>query len=253
MGKYFSVTKKMPIIASLQHTAFGAGDVVVDWTAIEIPKGSACLRSLTMLVRPKGDATPTDNNFACDIVFSKTNTQSLGTVNASVLHRPFPDAIGLIEITTGHYGLNVFNSTVIATTNNNGDGEAAGIPIVLTGDPTSGDNVGYDTIYVGIVASGAFDFTSINVINDGDINSTTPTAIVMAGSGMDVREHFAVGDVLHAEDDILLGTVASIGDATTGPINLTSATSGAGDATTVADGDTIYNLHPITLVLGFEK
>ena len=253
MGKYFSVTKKMPIIASLQHAAFSAGEVLVDWTAIEIPKGSACLRSLTMLVRPKGDTTPTDNNLACYIIFSTTNTQSLGTVGAQVDHRPFPDAIGLLEITAGHYGINVFNSTAIATTNNNGDGENASVPIVLTGDPTSGDNVGYDTIYVGIVANGSFDFTSINVINDADINSTTPTAIVMARSGMDVREHFAVGDVLHAQDDIVLGTVKSIDDATTGPINLTSATSGAGDATTVANGDTIYNLHPITLILGFEK
>ena len=97
-----------------------------------------------------------------------------------------------------------------------------------------------------------FDFTSINVINDADINSTTPTAIVMAGAGMDVRQHFAVGDVLHAQDDILLGTVESIDAAATGPINLTSATSGAGDATTVANGDTIYNIHPIEIILGFE-
>jgi hypothetical protein len=95
-------------------------------------------------------------------------------------------------------------------------------------------------------------FTSINVINDADINSTTPTAIVMAGTSMDVRMHYAVGDVLHAQDDIVLGTVASIGDTATGPINLAAATSGAGDATTVANGDTIYNLHPITLVLGLE-
>jgi len=255
MGKYFSVTKKMPVIASLQHAAFAAGEVMIDWTAIEIPKGSACLRSLAMLVRPQGDATPTDNNFACDIVFSTTNTQSLGAVNGPVSHVPFPDMIGLIEMPVAAYGVNVFNSTVIAQTSNNGDNENAGIPLVLTPDPEAGDSgVGYDTIYVGIVAADALpDFTSINVINDGDINSTTPTAIVMAGSGMDVRKHFQVGDVLHAQDDILLGTVASIGAATTGPINLTSATSGAGDATTVADGDTIYNLHPITLVLGFEQ
>jgi len=255
INKYFSVTKKMPIAASLQHTAaFGSGDVLVDWQPIQIPKGSSCLRSLTMLVRPKGDATPTDNDFPAQIIFSKTNTQSLGTVNGAVFHRPFPDTLGLIEIESGMYCINVFNSTVIAqTSGGNGDSEAASPPLILTGDPTTGDNVGFDTIYVGMVANGAFDFRSINVINDGDINSTTPTAIVMAGSGMTVHEHFAVGDVLHAQDDILLGTVESLGGATTGPINLTSATSGAGDATTVADGDTIYNLHPITLILGFEK
>jgi len=253
MGKYFSVTKKIEIAASKQHAAFGAGDVLTDWVPLQIPKGSSCLKSVTMLVRPKGDATPTDNDFACDIVFSTTNTFSLGTVNSAVNHRPFPDVIGLVEITTGSYGVNVYNSTAIASTGLQGNDNEGGVPLVLTGDPITGDNVGYDIIYVGMVAVGAFNFTSINVINDADINSTTPTAIVMAGSGMDVREHFAAGDVLHAQDDILLGTVASIDDAATGPINLTSATSGAGDATTVTNGDTIYNLHPITLVLGFEK
>ena len=74
----------------------------------------------------------------------------------------------------------------------------------------------------------------------------------MAGTGMDVRQHFAVDDVLHAQDDILLGTIESIDGAATGPINLTSATSGAGDTTTVQHGDTIYNIHPIEIILGFE-
>jgi hypothetical protein len=253
MGKFFTVTKKIEVAASKQHAAFGAGEVVTDWTAIQVPRGASCLRSLTMIVRPKGDATPTRNAFAADIVFSKTNTVSLGTVGAALDHRPNPDIIGIIEITSGSYGTNSFQSTAIATTSIGSDEEHATAPLVLEGDPTSGDNVGYDTVYVGIAARAAFDFTSINVINDADINSTTPTAIVMGGGGMDVREHFAVGDVLHAQDDILLGTVASIDGATTGPINLTSATSGAGDATTVANGDTIYNLHPITLVLGLEK
>ena len=250
MGKYFSVTKKMPIAASKQHAAFGSGDVLVDWQPIEIPKGSSCLQSLTMLVRPKGDATPTDNNFAANIVFSTTNTQSLGTVNSAVDHRPFPDVIGLVAITTGHYSINVFNSTVIATTNNNGDGNEAGIPIVFTGDPTSGDNVGYDTIYVGIVANGNFDFTSINTVNETGFSAGAQTVITMddgsAGGTMDVREHFAAGDILHAQDDAVLGTLASADSAT--QLTLTAANTDA-----IAENDVIYNLHPITLVLGFEK
>jgi hypothetical protein len=254
MGKFFSVTKKIEIAASKQHAAFGSGDVLADWQAIEIPRGAACLRSLTMLVRPKGDATPTDNNLACNVVFSKTNTVSLGTVNSSVDHRPNPDFLGFVNVVAGSYAINVFNSTQISTTGYNGDNESAGTPLVMTPTKSAADgNAAYDTIYVGIVANAAFDFSSINVINDADINSTQVTDVVMAGTSMDVRMHYAVGDVLHAQDDILLGTVDSISDAATGPITLTSATSGAGDATTVANGDTIYNLHPITLVLGFEK
>jgi len=247
MGKYFSVTKKIEVAASKQHAAgFGAGDVIADWQAIQIPKGSSILRSLTVLIRPKGDATPTMNNSAVSVIFSKTNTHSLGTVNAAVSHAPFPDIIGYVKMVNGSFILNVFNSTAVATTGNSGDDERAGIPLVLTGDPDSGDNVGYDTIYVGIVANGAPDFQSINAVNEANFGAGTQTVITMDGSSMDVREHFVAGDVLHAQDDAVLGTVASVDSAT--QITLTAANTAA-----IAEDDIIYNLHPITLVLGLEK
>jgi hypothetical protein len=117
---------------------------------------------------------------------------------------------------------------------------------VLTGDPTTGDNVGFDTIYVGIVALGAFDFTSINAVNESNFAAGAQTVITMDGTSMDVREHFAAGDILHAQDDAVLGTVASADSAT--QITLTAANTDAID-----EDDIIYNLHPITLVLGLEK
>ena len=245
-NKYFTVTKKIEIAASKQHAAFGAGDVLTDWVALQIPKGSSCLKSVTMLVRPKGDATPTDNDFACDIVFSTTNTFSLGTVNSAVNHRPFPDIIGVVEIATGNYAVNVYNSTAIASTGLQGNDNDGGVPLVLTGDPLSGDNVGYDVIYVGMVAVGAFDFSSINAVNETSFDAGAQTVITMDGTGMDVREHFAAGDILHAQDDAVLGTLSSADSAT--QITLTAANTAA-----IAENDIIYNLHPITLVLGFEK
>ena len=70
---------------------------------------------------------------------------------------------------------------------------------------------------------------------------------------MDVREHFIAGDILHIGTsvgtpaaDSLIGTVASADSAT--QLTLTSTS-----ATDLVDGDILYNLHPITLVLGFEK
>jgi hypothetical protein len=254
MGKYFSVTKKMPIAASKQHAAFVSGDVLVDWQAVQIPKGSSCLKSVTMLVRPKGDATPTDNDFAAEIVFSTTNTQSLGTINSAVEHRPFPDIIGFVKIALGNYGINVFNSTAIATTGNQGDDNEANLPLVLTGDPVSGDNVGYDTIYVGLVADGSFDFTSINAIAEaGTAGAASTQVITMDGTSMDVRMHYAPGDVVHIGTsvgtpaaDSLIGTVKSVDSATQLTLESTSSTD-------LVDGDILYNLHPITLVLGFEK
>jgi len=251
MGKFFTVTKKIEVAASAQHAAvIGAGDVVADWQAIQIPRGSACLRSITMLVRPKGDATPTDNNIAADIVFSKTNTVSLGAANEVAAHNPNPDIIGLIEFETGNYGSAALQSTAIATTSSQGDTEAATVPLILEGITTSGDNVGYDTVYIGIVAKGTFDFRTIIRLNDSSSNmdvSVAGTTIATDGSSMDIREHFAAGDVLYAFDDAVIGTVSSVTDAT--DLELTSNFT----AGTLADDDYVYNFHPITLVLGFEK
>ena len=248
MGKYFSVTKKIPIAASKQHAAFASGDVLSDWVSIQIPKGTVCLKSVTILVRPKGDASPTWNNFPGDIVFSKTNTVSLGTVNSNLDHRPNPDFIGAIEIDAANYASGAMQSTSVATLGNDIGGGTP--PLILTGDPTTGDNVGYDTLYVGIIARDAWDFTSINTVNETGFSAGAQTVITMddgsAGGTMDVREHFAAGDILHAQDDAVLGTLASADSAT--QLTLTAANTDA-----IAENDVIYNLHPITLILGFEK
>ena len=247
MGKYFSITKKIEIAASIQHAgAFGAGLILSDWVPLQIPKGSSCLKSVTMLVRPKGDASPTQNIFGAEIVFSTTNTTSLGTVRTAPDHVPFPDTIGLVEFTTGNFATNVYNSTAIASTGMQGNDNEGGVPLILTGDPTTGDNVGYDTIYMGIIAGGAMRFDSINAVNETGFAAGAQTVITMDGSGMDVREHFAAGDILHAQDDAVLGTLLSADSAT--QLTLTAANTDA-----IAEDDIIYNLHPITVILGFEK
>jgi hypothetical protein len=252
-SKYFTVEVSPTVAASKQHGgAMASGVLIADWTAFQVPRGSNMLRSVTLLVRPKGDSGPTVNNHPFGIAFSKTNTVSLGTVGSSIQNRPSNDFLGTIEIDGTNFSTGTLQSTAVATVG--GDSANACPPLILEGNITTGDNVGFDTIYVAIFSQSADNtFQSINVINDTDINSTQVTDVVMAGSSMDVREHFAVGDVLHAQDDTLLGTVKSIGGAATGPITLTSATSGAGDSTTVTNGDTIYNINPIRLILGFER
>ena len=257
MAKYFNVTVKPTIAASRQHVAaFTAADVLFDWVAFDIPKGGARCIGATLLVRPKGDATPSKNDFGAWFIVSSSNDVSLGTANDSATKRPSNDFIGILEIGDEHSYVNLLNSTNIGATGRATNNETQHPSFVVArnaGSDGNGANVGYDRFYLGAMANGAFDFSSINVINDTDINSTNPTAIVMAGTDMDVREHFMAGDVLHAQDDILLGTVESISDAATGPINLTVATIGRSDETTVAHGDTIYNIHPMRIILHFEQ
>jgi len=248
---YYTVKVKPTILPSIQHEeAFASGEVLFDWTAFEIPKGSGKLVSATAIIKPKGDADPTQNDFPFTLLFAPNDDISLGTAGAATDRRPNPNISGMIEFPATSFGPGSMRSTCIASTSNSTVGGHA--PVVIAPDVTESATQGYHKVYVGAVCAGNFTFESINVINDADINSTEVTDVVMAGSGMDVRKHFAVGDVLHAQDDVLLGTVKSIAAATTGPITLTSATSGEGDATTVANGDTIYDINPITLVFGFE-
>ena len=246
INKYFTVEKKIEVAASKQHAAkFVQGDVIADWQPIQIPKGSCILRSLTFMVRPKGDAAPTPNSFPYDIVFSKTNTVSLGTVNSSIDHRPSNDFIGIVEIDANQWATSAWTSTAIASLGT--DTSASTLPLVLTGDPTSGDNVGFDTVYVGIVSrDNDVDFISINAVNETSFAAGAQTVITMDGTSMDVREHFAAGDILHAQDDAVLGTLASADTAT--QLTLTAANTDA-----IAEDDIIYNLHPIKLVLGLER
>ena len=249
---YYTVKVKPTIAASKQHAGtIDSGFVLFDWTGFEIPRGSGKLVSATALIKPKGDTGPTQNDFAFSLLFSSTNDTSLGTIGAAQDRRPTLDVLGMIEFPATSFGPSSMRSTAVACTSHSAAG--GHIPLVIAPDVDQSSVKGYHKVYVGAIAqANSFDFQSINVINDADINSTEVTDVVMAGSSMDVREHFAVGDVLHAQDDVLLGTIESIADAATGPITLTSATSGAGDATTVANGDTIYDINPITLILGFE-
>ena len=248
---YYTVKVKPTIAASKQHAGtIDSGFVLFDWTGFEIPRGSGKLVSATVLIKPKGDSAPTQNDFAFSLLFSSTNDTSLGTIGAGQDRRPMLDVVGMIEFPATSFGPSSMRSTAIACTSRSAAGGHA--PLVITPDVDQSSVKGFHKVYVGAIAQAdSFDFSSINVINDADINSTVVTDVVMAGTNMDIREHFAVGDVLHAQDDVLLGTVKSITDAQN--LTLTSATSGAGNATTVTNGDTIYDINPITLVLGFEN
>jgi len=251
---YFTVEVKPTIAASIQHAAkFSAGLVMWDWLAVQVPKGSSKLVGASLLTRPKGDAGPTANNFPMDLVFSKTNTVSIGTAGAALNKRPTNDLLGLVEFAAGNFGASSMPSTSIATT---GWGSSVGAPpIVITPDPTTGDNVGYDTIYVaGVSRHADWDFISINAIAEAGAGDAASTQVItMDGTGMDVREHFVDGDVVHIGTsagtpaaDSLIGTIATADSATQITLDAVSPTA-------LVDGDILYNISPIRAILYFEK
>ena len=114
--------------------------------------------------------------------------------------------------------------------------------MVLEGDPNTGTNVGYDRIYLAAVAKGALDFRS-TVQCDG-IQATSQAVLTVKTTSALIN--FAAGDVLHDEDDRLMGTVLTVDSATqmTMAANLANAT---------VDNKDLYNLTPVTFILSFER
>ena len=249
--RYFSVEVKPTLPASKQHAAaFTAGDVLFDYTEFEIPKGTSRLIGATMITRPKGNATPTGNKFGAFLIFSKSGTAgdgttTYGTVNSSQTNVPSNDFLGVLELeTTTSFSLGAGTAVGMTGRASNTSSQAN---LLLTGNE-AGSNVGYDKLYVAAQANGAFDFITINRINEGDIDTSSPgTTLVCDGSSMDLRKHFIADDVLHAHDDAVIGVVASVDSATN--ITLDEAISTG----VLEDDDFVYNIHPIRLILHFEK
>ena len=268
---YFTVEVKPTIAASKQHAAaFTAGDVLFDWTSFEIPRGGANLIGVTALVRPKGDADPTPNNFPMSLIFGRdgtdlhadlSSTSSIGNSNdVAFLTGKLTNAIlGSVEVDTADYvGPNTAVGTSclsVATTSPVGG-------VVLDSkyntatytNKTVKTNVGYDKYYIAGVANGAFNFQSINAIAEaGAAEAASTQVITMDGTSMDVQEHFIDGDVVHIGTsvgspaaDSLIGTIASA-DSTT------QITLDAVSPTALVDGDILYNINPIRLILHFEQ
>ncbi len=118
---------------------------------------------------------------------------------------------------------------------------------LLSGEPESGTNVGYDKLYIAGIAADANDFTSLVRINNGTLDGDTFTV-----DGLDPRLTFAIGDVIAATTTAdtsvskSLGTIKSMPDANT--IVLETTTENA-----ILNDDFIYNTTPIKIELQFER
>jgi hypothetical protein len=257
--KFHTVTIRPFIAACKQHVPFTDGDLLFDWTAFEIPRGSARLLSATAVIRPKGDANATPNVFPLELWFADDDKVSMGTVNAALVDKPNRDILGALEMSAAGFGGHTFgaNSSISVCTSGPAVDENHGNQDLLVLTPkanllnATGGSVhseGYRTMYIGGVAKGAFNFETLIQINEADNNEAI---ITTDGSSMDNTEHFAVGDTLIAtngtdcEAEITLGEAAAIAAS---QITVT----GANSVDAYDNDDYVYNAHPIKIILAFE-
>ena len=273
-GKYFNVTVKPEIAASLQHAAaFGTGDLVFDWTAFDVPRGANKLTGVTALIRKENGTSA--NEFGFFLLYAKSINgsapSSLGTINATCDGVGYyNNVIGKSVFLVGDYTGNQVDNMHVAGLNARAGG--SDMPnTILQGETESGANVGYDRLYVACISEGAgWDFGTAVALDAGvDVSGEDGTIDDLDGTACNIS--FAPGDVLHAQDDIIVGEVASVtADAITFKFNgekTASGTSysvptslanwriqnGAGAAGDLANNDELYNINPITLILSFEK
>ena len=278
MGKYFNVTVKPEILVAKQDDeAWANGDVVFDWTPFDVPKGANRLLDVTALIRKKNGIYA--NEYGFFLLYARSINgeapASLGTVHAGATGTGYYNNIigKSVFLTTDYTGNQIDNMHVAGL---NAGGATNDIPsVVLQGEPNSGQNVGYDTIYVACISEGAgFDFTTDVNLDDAVDVSELSAATLTTLDGTACNISFAPGDILRATDDIILGEVESI-DANnitfktdgskvyhaggrvlfTNPDGLANwkIQNGAGAAGDLTNNDEIFNLHPITLKFSFER
>ena len=279
MGKYFTV-EVSPAFNATSVAAFGAGNLLFDWTAFQIPKGPAKLVSLGVIMRGTdgGVQTAKDIDFYFGKSINGVAPTSFGTVhdNPSVTPAIMNNIIGMTSIdATGDVGAANLQYGNVGQT---GSGAAGShIPsLILQGEPATGDNVGYDTIYIGAVTAGTLNFsTGVITSQTVDVSELSAAQLVNADiEGTDPRLVFAVGDIIHATDNIILGEIESMADANTITFKADGSSSantvgagytvpadlaawkiqnGAGSAGDLASSDELFNVHPMKIILSFEK
>jgi hypothetical protein len=238
-SNYFNSSVIVPTVAASKlHAAFATGDIVFDWMGFEIPRGVAKLLGASISLRAKNDAGQTVQPAGLALMFAQAPSPdaaptSLGTVNGEITNFATTDVIGVLPATTETVGVRTLYQTTVSPAE-----------LVLEPNVNSGSNVGVDKYYIAGIAAGNLDFTSALTVNETNFGAGTQTVITVAD--VDATLGFAAGDVIHAQDDAVLGTIQSV-DSTT-QITLTAANTAA-----IEDDDVLYNINPIRITLHFSK
>ena len=236
---YFTVEIKPTIAASKQALgAFADGDLVFDWTSFDIPRGPARLHQAMVVARGTDGVA---QSFALNMFFAKTLNNgtapgSLGTLHATANGTGYQNHIlGVVQQEES----DIKTGTDIQYVANAGNGTRYNPMLVVQGEPGTGTNVGYDKLYIGATTvDGTPNFASTVQVSTETATNTT-AVVVKTTSALTT---FDKNDVLHDEDDQVIGTIKSVTDATNLVLtkNCTSVS---------AVNKDLYNIHPIQLML----
>ena len=262
MGKYFNVDVIPDCIAGdvsdNNGTAdVGASDIIFNWTAVDVPKGTSLLRSVSAYVNAEDGAYGSGSITDYELLLAKSVNgvapPSLGDINAAqttggAIRNHIVAGIrlegeaskGTLSKTT--FGL-VYTSSISGGANTN-----IGPGVVIDLEPESGTNVGYDKLYVAGFQVSARNYGTGVLLNESDIDASTAPTNSITVDGTDATKIFSVGDQVYVMDldTPIPGTLTAV-TATTLTFSETNST------VDISEDDELLNANPIRLKFGFEK
>ena len=231
---YKRVNPVMP--ASIQKAAYADTEILFDWHKIDARKVSS-ISGLQCIVGGTNGADQT--MVGIDLFFATSHIPTPNDdVNVSVDVAPTTLGTTGAAVDTPGWFNNICGHVPIAAGDFN-DGDLIYLNIATKSGldiPVNGD------LYVAAVAKGALDFRS--TVQVGTQTATNTTAVVVKTTSALIN--FAPGDTLHDEDDLVIGTVKSVTDATN--LVLTKNC----ESVSAVNKD-LYNISPITLILSCES
>jgi len=234
-------TRVAPIMpASIQAAAYADTEILFDWHKVEGLKGSAITGIQAIIRGTDGADQAAATLVGMDLFFATSHIPTPNDgVNVSVdVVPPTLGTTGAAVDTPGWFNNLIGYVPIVAADMSDGDliylnmASKSGLSIPIGAD-----------VYVAAVSKGAFDFRTTATVNEDNFAAGTQTVITIADK--DATLGFAPGDIVHAVDDAVLGTIKTVDSAT--QITLTKANVDA-----IADDDVIYNVTPIQFILTSE-
>ena len=234
-------TRVAPIMpASIQAAAYADTEILFDWHKIEGLKGSAITGIQAVIRGTDGADQPAATLVGMDLFFATSHIPTPNDgVNVSIdAVPPTLGTTGAAVDTPGWFNNLIGFVPLLAADMSDVDlvylnmASKSGLSIPIGAD-----------IYVAAISKGAFDFRTTVRVNETGFAAGAETVITLDSKV--ASPVFAPGDIIHAVDDAVLGTIKTVDSDT--QITLTKANVDA-----IADSDILYNVTPIQFVLTSE-
>ena len=234
-------TRVAPILpASIQAAAYADTEILFDWHKIEGLKGSAITGIQAVIRGTDGADQPAATLVGMDLFFATSHIPTPNDgVNVSInAVPPTLGTTGAAVDTPGWFNNLIGFVPLLAADMSDVDlvylnmASKSGLSIPIGAD-----------IYVAAISKGAFDFRTTVRVNETGFAAGAETVITLDSKV--ASPVFAPGDIIHAVDDAVLGTIKSVDSDT--QITLTKANVDA-----IADSDILYNVTPIQFILTSE-